>query len=242
MYSKLSSFFVVTLVVLSIFGCATSTPTTSSWSVEQIAHSNFANINLQNSNKEIVGTVSRDWVRSMVDIKYRIEKVAKIKTHLMITEGDTPNAFAWSNKQHNMIAFNVAMLDFLQKDVDQFAFVFCHEIAHNVKKHSQESSDRDGGLDVLGYAVGVGLSVAGVTGARMLSDAGVTLVKRKYDRDQEREADALGLQYMKLAGFNPQGAIKFNQRMLNKSEGTSLPFLSTHPTTQERINNLKRAL
>jgi predicted Zn-dependent protease len=242
MYSKLSSLLITALVALSIFGCATSTPNSSSWSAAQLANSNFTTINLQNSDKKMVGTVSRDWMRSMMLIKNRIERVAKIKTHLMITEGESPNAFAWTSNQHNMIAFNIAMLDFLQNDVDQFAFVFCHEIAHNVKKHSEESSDRDDGLNALGYAVGVGLSVAGVPGGGMLSDAGVTLVKRKFDRDQEREADALGLQYMKLAGFNPQGAIKFNRRMMTESEGTSFPFLSTHPTGQERINNLESAL
>ncbi|MBF0381285.1 MAG: M48 family metalloprotease [Magnetococcales bacterium] len=242
MFSKLSSLLIVTVLTLTLFGCATKKSNTNVWNATQIAQSRYAKVNLYDSNNKKIGSVDTNWIRSIIVIKNRIERVAKIKTHLLITEGEDPNAFAWTNEKHNMVAFNLAMLDFLQKDADQFAFVFSHEIAHNVKRHSQKSSDRDGGLNALGYAVGFGLSMAGIPGAGMLSDAGVTLVKRKFDRDQEREADALGLQYMREAGFNPQGALKFNQRMFNKSKGSSLPFLSTHPTGQERIDSIKSAL
>ena len=225
-----------------ILGCASSKSRTMGWSAKNIAQSYDRVVNLRDDDNKIIASVDRDWVRSMMVIKTRIERAVEIPTYLLIIEGEKPNAFAWISEQRNMVAFNLAMVEFLQKDADQFAFVFSHEIAHNVEKHSVENRKRNEGLDALGLAVGFGLSFVGVPGGGTISDAGISLVKRKFDRDQEREADALGMRYMKLAGFNPQGAILFNQRMLRKSVGSSIPFLSTHPTGKERIENLKNSM
>jgi predicted Zn-dependent protease len=62
-----------------------------------------------------------------------------------------------------------------------------------------------------------------------------------YGRTQETEADRLGLIFMAMAGYNPEEAIPFWQRMEAKSGGQSPPeFLSTHPSAGTRLSNLKR--
>jgi len=60
-----------------------------------------------------------------------------------------------------------------------------------------------------------------------------------YSRKHESEADELGLYFMAMAGYNPEGAIAFWERMMASNSASPPEFLSTHPATQTRINDLK---
>ena len=65
----------------------------------------------------------------------------------------------------------------------------------------------------------------------------------KYSRTHEYEADHLGLIFMAMAGYNPEEAVAFWQRMVAQSKGSAPPeFLSTHPAGENRIQNLKELL
>jgi len=66
----------------------------------------------------------------------------------------------------------------------------------------------------------------------------------KYSRNQELEADKLGLIFMAMAGYNPQNAVAFWQRMASASAGSQKPaeFLSTHPSDATRIAQIQRAI
>jgi predicted Zn-dependent protease len=77
-----------------------------------------------------------------------------------------------------------------------------------------------------------------------LYGVGTPLVMLKYGRDQELEADRLGLIFMAMAGYNPQSATAFWQRMASASEGSQKPpeFLSTHPSDATRIGRIQNAL
>ncbi|MFO7900821.1 MAG: M48 family metallopeptidase, partial [Planctomycetota bacterium] len=62
-----------------------------------------------------------------------------------------------------------------------------------------------------------------------------------FSRTHEREADRLGLIFMAMAGYDPRAAPAFWQRMQDKAGGGEPPeFLSTHPSTQSRVNDLKQ--
>lgn len=66
---------------------------------------------------------------------------------------------------------------------------------------------------------------------------------RPFSRAQELEADALGPQYMARAGYDPQAAIAFWQRMQQLSgDGGPPPFLATHPSSTQRIEELLERL
>src|SRR6476661_1298447 len=72
------------------------------------------------------------------------------------------------------------------------------------------------------------------------AQAGVLLPN---SRKQESEADRLGLTFMAMAGYSPQSAIDFWQRMAAKSGGQAPPeFLSTHPSDETRISGIKKYL
>lgn len=123
------------------------------------------------------------------------------------------------------------------------AVVMGHEIAHAVAKHgnermSQALAQQFGGqtLSALagsqpGTAANLVMAVYGV---------GSQLGMLKYGRNQESEADRLGLIFMAMAGYDPREAIPFWQRMEAKGGASPPEFLSTHPSAGRRQADLKK--
>ncbi len=68
--------------------------------------------------------------------------------------------------------------------------------------------------------------------------AGGEMLKAGYSRDQERDADRYGLEWMTQGGFDPQGAVRF--QLLSESHG--LGVMSTHPTSNERVETMQRLI
>ncbi len=125
------------------------------------------------------------------------------------------------------------------------AVVMGHEIAHAVAKHGNERMSQA----LLAQMGGAALSLAlqekpEETQALWMSVYGVSAqvgVLLPFSRTQESEADHLGLIFMAMAGYEPHGAVDFWQRMAQLKGGAAVPeFLSTHPSDQTRIDNLKK--
>ena len=87
--------------------------------------------------------------------------------------------------------------------------------------------------------MGAGLSAAGVPAAGLISGLGADLIDASFDRVQEREADALSIEYVMANNYDPMAAIRLHEKFLKIERGLRLPFLSTHPSSEERIQNLK---
>jgi predicted Zn-dependent protease len=125
------------------------------------------------------------------------------------------------------------------------AVVMGHEIAHAVAEHGNERMS-EGLLAELG---GVGLSLALEKEPEKTKDLWMTAygvgaqvgVLLPFSRLQESEADELGLVFMAMAGYNPNEAVGFWQRMAAQKGGKAPPeFLSTHPSDESRIANLQK--
>lgn len=135
----------------------------------------------------------------------------------------------------------------ISKDENGLAVVMGHEVAHAIAEHGNERMSQ-GMLTQLG---GMALSVAiqekpeqtqalWMTAFGLGSQVGVML---PFSRLHENEADRLGLIFMALAGYNPQEAVGFWQRMSELKKGQSPPeFLSTHPSDATRIEQMKKWL
>ena len=133
------------------------------------------------------------------------------------------------------------------KDEAGVATVMGHEIAHAIAEHGGERMSQ-GLLTQLG---GMGLQLAlqneaeltqqlAMTGFGIGAQVGVIL---PFSRLHESEADHLGLIFMAMAGYNPNSAVNFWQRMAAEKGGQAPPeFLSTHPSDQTRINDLKKLI
>jgi predicted Zn-dependent protease len=125
------------------------------------------------------------------------------------------------------------------------AVVMGHEIAHAVAKHGDERMSQALLAQMGGMALSEALkSKPEKTQELWLSVYGVGAtvgVLLPYSRTQESEADHLGLIFMAMAGYDPNEAIDFWERMTAQKEGAAPPeLLSTHPSDATRINNLKK--
>jgi len=132
------------------------------------------------------------------------------------------------------------------KDDAGLATVMGHEIAHAIAGHSAERMSQQmvaQGAGALGNAVTASNSKRQSV-FNTLYGIGTPLAMLSYGRNQELEADRLGLIFMAMSGYNPQNAIAFWQRMSQASSGSQKPpeFLSTHPSDDTRITRIKNAL
>jgi predicted Zn-dependent protease len=129
------------------------------------------------------------------------------------------------------------------RDETGLAVVMGHEIAHAVAKHSNERMSQA----LLAQLGGETLAAALQQKPQQTQEiwmavfgAGVQLgAILPYSRLQESEADHLGLIFMAMAGYNPNGAVEFWQRMSQNAGAKPPEFLSTHPSDQSRIQKIK---
>ena len=124
------------------------------------------------------------------------------------------------------------------------AIVLGHEIAHAVAKHSAErlsnAYKQQYGMQILGaVAQGMGASYGMLQLGQIVAQAGGQFFTAGFSRKQESEADHMGLIFAAMAGYDPQVAISFWQRMSQATGGGSSSLLSDHPSDAERIKNLQ---
>lgn len=110
---------------------------------------------------------------------------------------------------------------------EEIAAVLAHEIHHVTQRHGMTRLARQAGAVIL-----IGM-ILGAADLSALTGITVGLTGNAYDRDQEREADALGHALLVEAGINPGGMVQFFDRLAQ--EGPNVPaLLSTHPGSEER--------
>ena len=130
------------------------------------------------------------------------------------------------------------------KDEASLAVVLGHEIAHAVAKHSAErlsnAYKQQYGLQILGaVASGAGVSNEMIQLGQIVAGAGGQFFTAGFSRKQESEADHLGLIFAAMAGYDPQVAVTFWQRMSQATGGGSSSLLSDHPSDADRIKDLQ---
>ena len=120
---------------------------------------------------------------------------------------------------------------------EEVAGVLAHEIQHVLKRHGLKNVVGRAGLGlILGLLLG---DLEGLGG--LIIGASSELAALSFSREQEEEADALGLELLYAANIDPSGLPSFFEKLSaeQESKGTALPsFLSTHPDTTERIRVL----
>ena len=129
------------------------------------------------------------------------------------------------------------------KDESSLAIVVGHEVAHAVAKHSTERLSNElrkqYGSQILGAVLqGAGASTNLQSISSTVFGIGTTLGGAAYSRSQESEADRLGLIFAAMAGYDPNVAVNFWQRMASAT-GNNYSILSDHPSDQSRIKNIQ---
>lgn len=168
-------------------------------------------------------------------------EVSNFKWEFHLVKDDQVNAFCMPGGK---IVVYEGLMKLVSSD-DELAVVMGHEVAHAVAKHSNERMSQQlvtqYGAAILSEALStksaavqnIGNTVFGVG-----TQLGVTL---PYSRKHELEADYMGLILMTMAGYNPEVAVGFWQKMAAKG-GSTPEILSTHPSDANRIAEIKRYL
>jgi predicted Zn-dependent protease len=199
-------------------------------------------IALEGRDHQIVVTVPTPTIQKLLLAHLRITRSAGTQAELFIVEGADPNAFAGLMNGRRVIGINVAMLKLIGDDLELYAALLGHETAHWAKGHVDASNVRSTTIQGIGTAIGVGLGAAGVPAAGLIAGVGADMIDASYTRDDEREADAASVDYMLINGFDPAGAVRLQEKLLNVPGGLRIPFLSSHPSGEERIENLKKII
>ncbi len=134
------------------------------------------------------------------------------------------------------------------QDEASLAVVLGHEIAHAVAKHSAEQMStqlkQQYGTQIVSQVLSqVAPGSTTLTGlAGLAAQMGFSFANLKYSRDNETEADVMGLIFMAMAGYDPQLAVPFWQRMAASSGNSGSDLFSDHPSDAKRIANLQKVM
>ncbi|MBF0394799.1 MAG: M48 family metallopeptidase [Alphaproteobacteria bacterium] len=157
---------------------------------------------------------------------------------VVVFQGPQANAFALPG---NKIGVYEGMMRLADTDA-RLAAVLAHEVAHNQERHAVERMSSavaaQAGTDLAGAVLGAaGVGSPGTVSTLLDLGAQYGLLL-PYSRNQELEADRLGLNIMARAGFDPRAAVTL-WRDMDRSGGQPPAFLSTHPNPGQRIEQLQ---
>jgi predicted Zn-dependent protease len=163
-------------------------------------------------------------------------RAAKWQWEINLIGSKQVNAFCMPGGK---IAAYTGLIEGLKLTDDEIAVVIGHEIAHALREHARErvakSELTNLGAILLGEFVGGGR----YTDAFQL---GGNLLTLKFSRDDETEADVVGLELTARGGFDPRAGITLWQKMGAASKGEPFAWLSTHPAGSNRIKEIERHL
>lgn len=206
-----------------------------------------------NENKVVTGTADARLVQKVGDnIKRAAEtwmkargfeaQIQNYQWEYRLFQNDQVNA--WCMPGGKIAVFTGIMK--VTKDEAGLATVMGHEVAHALLSHSRQRVDAAMGQAAVGQAIG-----AAVSGRSQMLQQGIALayglgsdigVMKPFSRSHETEADRLGLILMAIAGYNPDSATSFWQRMSQQGGGDVPEFLSTHPSHNTRIRDINRLI
>ena len=242
-----------------VFSCATN-PFTGKQSLNFVSNSQLFPSSFQQygtflkENKVIVGTTEARSVENVgMKIRAAAERWLKANGHAEYLNGyqweykliENKEVNAWCMPGGKIVVYSGILP--VTKDDAGLATVMGHEVSHALANHGAQRMSA-AQLQQLG-AVGVAVATGSKSAEQQQmwqqyyglgSELGVML---PFSRSHESEADKIGLTLMAIAGYNPELAISFWERMAASSSGNKPPeFLSTHPADATRIANLRKLI
>jgi len=138
------------------------------------------------------------------------------------------------------IAFYYGILDQLKLTDDEVAMVMGHEMAHALREHARE---RMGKTMATRGAIELGAAIFGLGDiGRSVAGMGGQLLTLRFGREDESEADLVGLELAARAGYDPRAGVSLWNKMAAANKGAPPEFMSTHPSGPTRIHDIQRAL
>lgn len=140
------------------------------------------------------------------------------------------------------IMFYSGLINELELSDDEIAVVMGHEIAHALREHSREQMSQ---AVVAQGAIGLGAALLGLgrASADIANSGYQSLIATRFSRNDETEADRMGLELSARAGYDPRAGVTLWRKMLDASGGASPPeILSSHPAGANRIREMEALL
>ena len=172
----------------------------------------------------------------------------KLPYEFVVLNNSVPNAWALPGGK---IAVNRGLLTELQNEAE-LAAVLGHEIVHAAARHGAKAQERGTMMQIGMQAAQIGAAVGGVDPnlanlALQGAGTGLQMIQMKYGRDQELESDHYGMKYMKLAGYDPTGAVTLQETFVRLSESGGKKqqswmegLFASHPPSQERVDKNRK--
>ena len=136
------------------------------------------------------------------------------------------------------IAFYTGILEQLRLSDDEAAMIMGHEMAHALREHARARIAKSQGTGTL-LSLGAQLLGLGQLG-NVAANLGTQLLTLKFSREDETDADLVGLELAARGGYNPQASVSLWEKMGQAGGGAGGPsFLSTHPSGPQRIQQLQ---
>lgn len=136
------------------------------------------------------------------------------------------------------IAFYSGILEKLKLSYDEVGVIMGHEIAHALREHARAQIAKN---TVTTVGTEAATTVTG-SGTGSIIKTGAKLLSLKYSRDDETDADLVGLELAARAGFNPQSGVTLWQKMTAAAQGAPHEWFSTHPSGPTRIATIEKHL
>jgi len=223
-------------------------PDSEMLSMSNQQYSGFLKENKLSTNAEQTGTVKRvgGGIRGAVEQYFRQQGLSDdlkgYSWEFNLVESKEVNAWCMPGGK---VVFYTGIIPICENETG-IAVVMGHEVAHAVAKHGSERMSQGLIAQLGGAALSVALKNEPQQTQQLYMAAfglgaqfGVLL---PFSRSQESEADHLGLIFMAMAGYDPNAAVGFWQRMAAKGGQKPPEFMSTHPSDETRINDIKKNL
>ena len=162
------------------------------------------------------------------------DRANRWKWEVNLIRSEQINAFCMPGGK---IAFYTGILDKLKLSDDEAAMIMGHEMAHALREHARERLAKSSATN-LGLRLGAELLGLGNLGS-VAADLSAQLLTLKFSREDETEADLVGLELAARGAFQPQASVSLWQKMAAANKGGGPAFLSTHPSGPNRIRELQ---
>jgi predicted Zn-dependent protease len=204
----------------------------------------------QAESKKVLNTDSAETQRVRAIAQRLISQVDVFRTdaanwnwQVNVMESKDINAYCMAGGK--MMVYT-GLLDEIKPTDDELAAVMGHEISHALREHVRERMSRAKAqqLGLIGAAALVGISTkSGDNAVKTIALGGAlatVAMTLPNSRTAEHEADEMGLELMARAGYNPNAAVTLWEKMNAKGGAKPPEFLSTHPSNESRVNDIKR--
>lgn len=188
-----------------------------------------------------VGAKIADAVDRYMNANGHSKRIKNFKWEFNLVEDKVVNA--WCMPGGKVVVYT-GLLPVSQSE-EGLAVVMGHEIAHAIARHGNERMSQQ----LLVQAGGIGLAVSLSEKPKLTQDlfllsygATSALGVLGYSRKHESEADKMGLVFMAMAGYNPEKAVSFWQRMADAGGAKPPELVSTHPSNERRISDIQEFL